>query len=368
MTADELQALGLWDPAAPDADERLALLTYVASLGATPEELREYADDLSGLAYVCVMRGRGPRLVRAELAERVGVSEAIVSEVTRAAGFADPGPDDAIYGPGWIDVLQTVRAAEAVFGHEAVIDLARVIGAALAKIADATASAFVVHVGAAQESPLIRARANVDSSALFPGLIRTMDVLLRQHMIAARRMPDSVSPDGWTMRLTIGFVDLVGSTALAQELTVRELNAVLTRFEATAAEIVHGAGGRLVKLIGDEVMFAFADPLAACETTLRLVEELPRHDALPPARGGLAMGEVLSRDGDHYGPVVNMAARLVQLARPGTALVTRELAQQLSPAYRAVEIPARRLRGFDGRQRIYALRRAVAPASTHEPY
>lgn len=366
MTADDFRGLGLFDPAAPDAAERLELLTWLVGLGATPNELRDYAHDLSGLAYVCVMRGGGERLVRAALAERVGVPEALVTEVTRAAGFADPGPDDAIYGPGWIDVLQTVRAAGAVFGHEAVIHLARVVGAALAKIADATASAFVVHVGATHGGPssLTRARANVHSSALVPGLVRTMDVLLRQHMIAARRPPDAGSADGWTIRLTIGFVDLVGSTALAQELTVRELNEALSRFEATAAELVHGAGGRLVKLIGDEVMFAFADPLAACETTLRLLEDIPRHDALPPVRGGLATGEVLSRDGDHYGPVVNLAARLVKLARPGTALVTREVAQLLGPAYRAVEIPARRLRGFDGRQRLYALRRAP----THEAY
>jgi adenylate cyclase len=363
VTPVELQALGLWDPAAPDAAERLAVLEYVAGLGATADELRDYGDDLSGLAYVCIMRGRGERLGRTELAARAGVPEALVVEMTRAAGFADPGPVDPIYGTGWIDVLQTVRAAEAIFGHEAIVHLTRVIGAALAKIADATAAAFIVNIGAplGETSELARAQANVGSASLMPGLVRAMDVLLRQHMMGARRPPDSVSPDGWTRRLTIGFVDLVGSTALAQELTVRELNAALATFEATAAELVHDGGGRLVKLIGDEVMFAFADPLAACEVTLRLLEEIPRQDALPEARGGIATGDVLSRDGDHYGPVVNLAARLVNLARPGTALVSPEVAAVVAPPYRVVEIPPRRLRGFDHRQRLYALRRTTHP-------
>lgn len=361
MTTAELQALGLYDPAAPDAAEQLAVLQYLLELGATEGELRESAGDLPGLAYALVLRDPGPRRTRAELAALASVPEAFVAEFGRAAGFADPGPDDRIFSDAWIGVVQTVRAAEAVFGHEAVVHLTRVIGAALAKIADATSAAFVVHVGAALggESAMARARANVETTALVPGLVQAMDVLLRQHMVAARRPANSGSADGWTRPLTIGFVDLVGSTALAQELTVRELNRALAAFEATATELVQGGGGRLVKLIGDEAMYAFADPHAACEVTLRLLEEIPRHD-LPPVRGGLASGEVLSRDGDHYGPVVNLAARLVKLARPGTALVTRELAEGLAPAYLAVEIPARRLRGFEGRQRLYALRRADA--------
>lgn len=363
MTAGELQALGLYDPAAPDAAERLAVLQYVAELGATADELRDYGDDLAGLAYVCIMRGRGERLGRTALAERAGVPEALVVEMTRAAGFADPGPSDPIYGADWIDVLQTVRAADAIFGHEAIVHLVRVVGSALAKIADATAQAYVVNIGAplAETSTLERARANVESASLVPGLVDAMDVILRQHMIGARRPLDTTSPDGWTRRLTIGFVDLVGSTALAQELTVRELNAALSTFESTAAELVHDGGGRLVKLIGDEVMFAFADPVAACDVTLRLLAEIPRHDALPAARGGVATGDVLSRDGDHYGPIVNLAARLVKLARPGTALVSADVAALVAPPFRAVEIPPRRLRGFEHRQRLYALRRPPIP-------
>lgn len=359
MTPDELQALGLHDPAAPDAAERLAVITYLVDRGATAEELVEFANDLPGLAYLQVIREPGTRLTRAELAERAAVDEAFITEVGRATGFADPGPDDRIYTESYVELLQTIRAAEAQFGHEVVVHLTRVIGSSLARIADAFVAAFHVNIGAplANTSLLERARANAGSAALVPGVVRAMDVMLRQHMIAARRPPDIGSADGWTQRLAIGFVDLVGSTALAQELTVRELNAALGAFEQTASDLVTAHGGRVVKLIGDEAMFAFADPVAACEATLALIDAVGRLGTLPPLRGGVAVGDVLSRDGDHYGPVVNLAARLVKLARPGTALISQDLALSLGPPYRPAEIPPRRLRGFDGRVRMYALRR-----------
>jgi adenylate cyclase len=112
-----------------------------------------------------------------------------------------------------------------------------------------------------------------------------------------------------------------------------------------------------VKLIGDEAMFAFADPRAACEAALRLTEGLADDPTLPPVRTGIAWGDVLSRDGDHYGPVVNLAARIVRIARPGTVLVSRELEAAVGDAYRIVPIPPRRLRGFEGRVPVAVLRR-----------
>ena len=58
-----------------------------------------------------------------------------------------------------------------------------------------------------------------------------------------------------TVHLTVGFVDLVGFTTLALRMTSRELAEVIDRFEESAHDIVTARDGRLVKLIGDEVMF-----------------------------------------------------------------------------------------------------------------
>jgi len=74
------------------------------------------------------------------------------------------------------------------------------------------------------------------------------------------------------------------------------------------------SGGRVIKNIGDEVMFVTPDPPSACRIALDLGRSLAADPSIPALRSGVAMGEVLLRDGDCLGPVVNLAARLVQLA------------------------------------------------------
>ena len=87
--------------------------------------------------------------------------------------------------------------------------------------------------------------------------------------------------------------------------------------------------GRVVKMVGDEVLFVTDRPADAAEIALRLTSPARAGEGLPALRVGMAAGRVLSRFGDVYGPVVNLAARLTSLARPGTALVDAELAAAL---------------------------------------
>jgi adenylate cyclase len=123
----------------------------------------------------------------------------------------------------------------------------------------------------------------------------------------------------------------VGYTALAEQLATDELAAAMAEFEGRASDLIAGGGGRLVKLIGDEVMFVAADAAAGCTILLDLLEALAADDVLPQLRGGLAAGEVLARDGDYYGPVVNLASRVVKIASPNAALVTEVVKERLAP-------------------------------------
>jgi class 3 adenylate cyclase len=83
---------------------------------------------------------------------------------------------------------------------------------------------------------------------------------------------------------------------------------------------VNVAGGRVVKLIGDEAMFMVEDPLAACALASAMVERSPH-----PVRVGLACGPAVALHGDYYGPTVNLAARLVTAASPSTVVVSGEV-------------------------------------------
>ncbi|MGC1799818.1 MAG: adenylate/guanylate cyclase domain-containing protein, partial [Solirubrobacterales bacterium] len=118
-----------------------------------------------------------------------------------------------------------------------------------------------------------------------------------------------------SQRMCVGFVDLDGSTVLAQRLSTRELGTVLTEFEHVAADTVTSAGGRVVKLIGDEVLYTASDEASACTIALNLATTFTDHPVA--VRAGVAGGDVLLRDGDVFGPVVNLAARAVKVAAAG---------------------------------------------------
>jgi len=82
-------------------------------------------------------------------------------------------------------------------------------------------------------------------------------------------------------------------------------------------------------MVGDEVLFVTDQPAGAAGIALWLTSPDRDRNGLPALRAGMAAGRVLTRFGDVYGPVVNLAARLTSLARPGTALVDAELAAVL---------------------------------------
>jgi adenylate cyclase len=101
---------------------------------------------------------------------------------------------------------------------------------------------------------------------------------------------------------------------------------VLTKFEHIAADSVTAIGGRVVKLIGDEVLFTAVDERSACMIALNLASTFADHPTVPQVRAGVAAGEVLLRDGDVFGPVVNLAARVVKLAGPGEVVAPTAVA------------------------------------------
>jgi adenylate cyclase len=345
----EFQELGLYDPELPHAAQRLQLLEYLVSLGATAEDLVANREELPGLASVVAIRGGGALSV-AEAAERADISTEKLLQITRAAGFAAPGPDDRAISQQFADLAAGITAAEALFGEEAVLQLVRVMGSAMARLADAVVSAFLVNVEASVrgEDPvgLGIARANAEAVALLPTVNSGLDILLRQHILGARRtiLGDAADAGYETQRMCVGFVDLVGSTALAQRLSTRELGAALTTFEHLAADSVTALGGRVVKLIGDEVLYAAVDEASACAIALSLAAKLMQHPVLPRVRAGIAGGDVLLRDGDVFGPVVNLAARAVKLANPGEVVAPEAVAA--AAGIKAERLREHQLKGF----------------------
>jgi adenylate cyclase len=147
--------------------------------------------------------------------------------------------------------------------------------------------------------------------------------------------------------MVVGFADIVGYTSLARHYETAELDALLESFEESTSETVVNQHGRVVKTLGDEVLFVADTPRDGAEIATRLTGP-GRSRSLPALRVGMAIGPVLSRFGDVYGPVVNLAARLTALAKPESVLVDKELAALLRHD-RNYELRARRpvaVRGY----------------------
>jgi adenylate cyclase len=171
-------------------------------------------------------------------------------------------------------------------------------------------------------SVLAAARASTELAAMAEISAPAIDVLFRHHLAAAAHWSDlTPTSDPETAPLAVGFADLVGFTSLSRVTDVHDLARAVTAFDALTSEIVGDCGGRVVKLIGDEVMFAAPGPRGACAIALALADALRDHPVLPRSRAAVAAGTVLVRDGDCFGPVVNLASRLVHLAAPGDVIV-----------------------------------------------
>lgn len=123
----------------------------------------------------------------------------------------------------------------------------------------------------------------------------------------------------------VAFLDLSGYTNLTERQGDEAAADRARRLVDLIRSHVSRNGGRMVKRLGDGAMLHFQDPVEAVRCTLALVSAISAAD-LPPARVGINAGPLILRDADFFGRTVNIAARLLDHARPHEVLVTREVA------------------------------------------
>ncbi|MDN5794446.1 MAG: adenylate/guanylate cyclase domain-containing protein [Intrasporangium sp.] len=155
----------------------------------------------------------------------------------------------------------------------------------------------------------------------------------RRHLSAtvARMIADAEPEEyGTTKVRSVGFADLVNFSALVRKMSERELARLVQRFEALSADVITAHDGRLVKTVGDEVLFTAAPAAPAAAIALDLVDAIQEDDLLPDVRVGVARGPVVSRMGDIFGTTVNRASRLTAAAPAGTVLVDGPTARELA--------------------------------------
>jgi adenylate cyclase len=147
---------------------------------------------------------------------------------------------------------------------------------------------------------------------------------------------------------SVGFADLVSFTRVVRRSTERELAGLVQRFEAVTSDIVTAHGGRVVKTVGDEVLFVATSATSAGGIALDIADAMAEDDVLPDVRVGMATGPVVARLGDVFGTTVNRASRLTGIAAPGTVVVDEATAVRLDAAsgFELVQQHRRSLRGL----------------------
>jgi adenylate cyclase len=372
------QDLGIYDPGAPDAEGRLALLRFLRELGASDADLVEAAaaGRLTALAGAVVRRGSGPWFTPEEVAAQGVADVETARRIWQAAGLPPVPAGSKELSPRDVAALESFAVAAAVFGEDEVLQFTRVVGAALAGVADAAQALFGLTVAGALSdagaSDLEYARAFADGSRMLVDVVpEVMSTLFLHHVDHAVDRYLAGGGDEVGARVTylaIGFVDLVESTAMIRDLAADDIADALTAFEHRATEVVAAHHGRVVKTIGDEVMFVATTAADAAEIAVELVAFAEEHPALRGLRGGLAWGPLVRGYGDFYGPVVNLAARAVKEARPGEVLADVELVGQVQAVTQMrVGTPREHeLRGFAEPVVLWPVERVASNDSTEE--
>jgi len=314
------------------------------------------------------------RYTQAEVAEMTGMDLDLARRFWRALGFPDVELEERMFTDLDIEALVILRSMMdlGVADIETSLQFARVIGSSMARIAEAEVSPQargLAIAGGTDSTDTVEAADRFAALAehSLPAMAQLLEFVWRRHVQAAVRramLLRSRSDSGALPVLAVGFADMVGFTTLSQQLSEEELAAVVARFEEVAHDTVTAGGGRVVKMIGDEAMFVTESALDAARIGLALAEAYAGDELLSDVRVALAVGPVLIQDGDFYGPVVNLASRVVNMAAPGSVIVTDEFHAAVGAPEGEFEFLALRPRRVKdvGRIQLYALHRPGADA------
>jgi adenylate cyclase len=295
--------------------------------------------------------GEEPTLTAAEVVAQSGASVEVARRVWRALGFPEYDDEAAFTG---IDAQVLRSLNEEVSAGRLDLDTAlkatRALGTTMARLAEWEVATLLPAVDDASGPGMGRAQTGM---AFIEQMSSQFEDLLlyawRRHLAAAVARIGGLdgSDDGTTTEVTVGFADIVSFTALSNEMDEDRIGDLVEVFETRCHDVIAAHRGRAIKSLGDSVLFVNDDPVRAIKIAEGIIDVIGRDARLPDVRLGLASGSVVLRQGDVYGPPVNLAARLTAVARRNRVIIDKTTASMLPASlYETRKLPARPLRGF----------------------
>lgn len=278
-----------------------------------------------------LLLGGPPELTRLEVSERSGVPLPFATLLWRYLGFAEVDDDVPAFTVADVEALRLTRQLidSHVLNPTRHDGLVRTWGRSFARLAEWQAG-LLAEIALESDEPMERLFDLAED--VVPMIEQLQSYTWRRHVHAVASRMLTVAESGADPNLqAVCFVDIVHYTSQSRTLSEEELVAWLERFEAGVLEIVVRRGGRIIKNIGDELLIACDSPVVAADIALEMVARgADEDDEFPAVHAGVAYGDVVTRLGDVFGPVVNIAARLTSAARSNTVLVDRGMYEALT--------------------------------------
>ena len=345
LTAAGLRARGIDHERAQDDNDLVDSVRVLLSRGVTLDELEEF-----GFAKALSQRSIRPNPLHGidadEALDHVGIDEEFSRRLRLAMGLQ--GGSGLGLTPEELEATRLFASLADLVGEQEMLSVVRVVGSSTARIARATTELLRVNFQPPIDTTPARLTDAVEAyaaliDASLPAFLDATAALVRRHLAAVLAdeqawMVDA-SRSATLQEHTIGFADLVGFTAFTEQVDAAAFMAAMVQFEREVQDAVVDQGGTVVKLIGDEVMFATPDPVSAVRVAAALVgigRDIPGLDGM---RVGLAYGQVIRSGGDFYGTVVNTAARIVGQAYPDAIVATQRVVDALRAHERASDPP-----------------------------
>ncbi|WP_083702000.1 adenylate/guanylate cyclase domain-containing protein [Tersicoccus sp. Bi-70] len=312
--------------------------------------------------------GGDHQLSRRQIAQEAGVSLKWARQLWRAMGFANVSESAVAFTERDLEALRTATSLvrDGRLSEEATISIARAFGQMTDRMVIWQIEAIVEDM--VDQLGISDTEARERLIAELPTMIEPLQELLsyawrRQLNEGVQRLAvRTESQRRWAsggrhpargetelpIARAVGFADLVSYTSLSRRMNERTLASLVTTFEARCAEIISVGGGRMVKTVGDEVLYIADTPQAGAEIALALATRFADDPDMPATRGSVVWGRILPRLGDVYGPTVNMASRLTSIADAGTVLTDQSTARMLASndTFVLTPQPTANLRGF----------------------